>query len=553
MKIVATIQADLEVTPLGTKSRLAAEVGGTPVLRRTVERLGYVKGLDAVYVLCPTPQSERCEALLAGTSAIVRGFDADPPPWARLVQTARKWSLDCWRGGIGGTTHFDEFTDARIISGLLRTERADAVLSAPAAAPLLDPALADQMIEHHRRTKDDSRLTFTQAPPGIAGIMLDALLVHELAEKGIPVGWVLSYKPDTPQKDLVFQPCCCEIPADLRYAVGRLTADTERSTKRLAALLQDHAEPDCVTVGRWLREQEATSVEPLPREVEIELTTDDPFPEALLRARGSRVPSRGPIAPALVTAIVSEVSRYDDALVLFGGFGDPLRHPQFVEILQSLRVDRRGTGCTPYGLAVRTSAADLTDRHIEAMITCEVDILDVPLDAWTPELYRQLQSPNDSAVADLEAVLERLNRLSELREQRGSVKPVVVPELTKARENVHELDAFHDGWLRRVGAISISGYSYHAGQCEDRSVINMAPSRREPCRRIRSRCLVLADGTMTTCDQDFEGLHAIGRIGERSLEQLWRGTAFDRIRKAHRTGRFDATPLCTACNEWHRP
>jgi len=44
------------------------------------------------------------------------------------VQTARKWSLDGWRGGIGGTTHFDEFTDARVISGLLRSERADLVL-----------------------------------------------------------------------------------------------------------------------------------------------------------------------------------------------------------------------------------------------------------------------------------------------------------------------------------------------------------------------------------------------------------------------------------------
>ena len=38
MKVIATLQADLEETPLGTKSRLADELGGVPVLLRTVQR-----------------------------------------------------------------------------------------------------------------------------------------------------------------------------------------------------------------------------------------------------------------------------------------------------------------------------------------------------------------------------------------------------------------------------------------------------------------------------------------------------------------------------------
>ena len=39
MKVAAVIQADLIETPLGTRSRLADELAGAPVLRRTVERI----------------------------------------------------------------------------------------------------------------------------------------------------------------------------------------------------------------------------------------------------------------------------------------------------------------------------------------------------------------------------------------------------------------------------------------------------------------------------------------------------------------------------------
>jgi len=551
MKVIATIQADLEMTPLGTKSRLADELMGVTVLKRTVDRVSRSRGVRSVYVLCPQAQARRCENLLADAKVVIRPYDVGPPPWAALAQTGRKWSLDGWRGGICGTTHFEEFTDVRLISGLLETDDADAVLSVPACGPLVDPALIDGMIAHHEETGHDSRLTFTQAPPGLAGIVLDAALARELTKKNTPVGWVLSYKPDHPQKDLVFQPCCYEVPAEVRYAMGRLTADTERSFRRLAALLHEHEDPDLVTVGRWLADHEDNSTEPLPREVEIELTTDDPYPEALLVPRGSRVEARGHIDLRLVERVVAELARFDDSLVVLGGFGDPLRHPQFPDVLERIRAIEED-GRRLYGLAVRTRGVDLTPAHMQAMLEHGVDVLELALDAWTPELYGQLQSPSDPARAKLDEVLAGLNQLTELRQQRQMVKPIVVPSMTKARDNMHELDEFHDGWLRRLGAVAIYGASHYAGQFEDRSVINMAPKPRVGCRRLRSRCVVLADGRVTMCDQDFNGRHAVGSLCEHSLEQIWRGTTFDMLREAHREDRFDITSSCAACDEWHR-
>jgi spiro-SPASM protein len=459
--------------------------------------------------------------------------------------------LDGWRGGIGGSTWFDEYVHTAVLAGLLQTRDVEAVLVVPPAAPFFDPRLADEMIEYFEHQESDVRMTFAQTPPGITGVVLGESLIHELVEKGIPVGWALSYKPDAPAKDPIFEACCFEVPASLRHASGRLIVDTDRAFERAADLLTAHPEPDGATVGEWLIEREASYVEPVPHEVEIELTTDDPYPDALLRPRGIHVQSRGPIELSVVEEIVRMVSRCDDGLIMLGGFGDPLRHPQFDRVLETIR-----SGCDGrrvYGLALRTTLVDLDDRMAAAMIENGVDVACISLDAWSAELYGRLQSPDDASAADLEHAIERMDRLAALARERNEVRPIVLPEMTKARQNVQELDDFYDGWIRKLGAACVVGFSHYAGQVEDRSVTSMAPTGRFGCRRIRSRCVVLADGRVTVCDQDLNGQHAVGRIGEQSFEALWRAAEFERVREAHDRGRFDPTPLCAACEEWHRP
>lgn len=595
-RIHAVLEVDLQETPLGTRSRLADAMAGQPVLRRTVARVLRARRIDQVFVLAPSAQVERCKFLLSGLDAVVAPHDGGPSPWRTLVQTARKWSLDGWRGGLGGTTCFDEFTDARLLAGLLDAAPADAVLSVPPSAVVFDPGMADQMVAHWTADAMDSRLTFVQAPPGLAGILLDARLVRELIEKNTPIGWLFGYQPDHPRKDLIFESCCCPSPVEVRHAVGRLMADTQRSFETLTALLKDHPDPDGVVAGRWLQSRERNYVPPLPREVEIELTTDDPLPDTLIRPRGRRVPPRGPIDLAIVERIANELATYDDSLVVLGGFGDPLRHPQFADVLGILRPNAM-TSPSIYGVAVRTSGVDLLEREVSGrsgyagprspmatsnesqtqdpstsqrpreafmatLVQHRVDVLNVLFDAWSPATYSKVHALNEPESVQLPAVVRALDRMAELRQERGSAYPILLPEFTKSRDNAHELDEFHDGWLRRNGAVAIGGYSHHAGQMPDRRVMNMAPAGRTYCRRIASRCMVLADGRLTACDQDYAGRFAAGALrpppgtngpAAESLGAIWNGAVLLELRAAHLAGRFDVNALCSACEEWQRP
>ncbi|MHC4063010.1 MAG: SPASM domain-containing protein [Planctomycetota bacterium] len=542
MRIIAALDVDLDTTPLGTTSRQSCDLSGQPVLRRTIDRVARAKRLAGIYLVFPEEQVERCRALLGEAAATIRPTAAGDPPYRRLMRTARKWSLDGWRGGMGGASALDEYAHCAVLAGLAAEAQADAVWVCSGAAAVVDPAVIDGMIEHYEASGQEMQLTFAPAPPGLVGTVFETGLLKQLGQQNVPPGWILAYKPEAPQMDLAFKECCFPTAEAMRHAAGRLIVDTRRALETVCDLLADHPDPDGETAGRWLIERSRTHVPPFPREVEIELTTEDQLPETSLRPRGQRVPQRGPIDPALVAAVADALGDYDDSLVVLGGFGEPLLHPQFGQICRILSESR------VYGVAVRTNGLGLDDHTIETLVCHRVDVVNVMLDAWSAALYQRLNPGRELA-----PVLSALDRLTEARAAAKQVEPLVVPQITKSVETVQELDDFFDGWIRKVGWAVVDGYSHYAGQLEDRSVVDMSPPTRTPCRRIRTRCTILADGRMTLCDQDFTARTAVGSLHDASLADLWRSSAMQAARDHHAAGRCDALPLCPSCNEWHRP
>jgi radical SAM protein with 4Fe4S-binding SPASM domain len=543
MKVIAAIEADLLRSPLGTSSRLREDLAGTPILRRTLGRVRQARRLASVHVVTSLDQKGPVTDLLAGLGVAVEAHDAGPPPWQERVRHARKWALDGWRGGVGGLCAFDECIHAGALGALGRRERADAVASVPAAAVLLDPAMLDAMVEHLEKLAEDTRIVFAQTPPGLSAFLARPDILDELYGAGHPPGALLTYIPDNPQLDLTTKPCCYVVPSIIAETSARLLADTRRGIELLTNLLAGHDERtlSAERICEWIVTRRTGHLDRLPREVELELTTDDQLVETSLRPRGKRVPSRGPASIDLVRRMAEELGQYDDSLLLLGGFGEPLLHPELAEVLRTCRE----TGV--FGLAVRTNGIALHGDIIDRLIDHDVDVVNVTVDAHTAESYRLLNNADafDQVAANIEGLSARR------RERR--VGPLIVPEMAKLGRTLTEQEAFFDHWLRRVGWANIVSPSHYARQLPAQETTNMAPPRRSRCGRLWSRLVVLADGTVTTCDQDFAARQSIGQVNAESLEALWTGPKMTAIRNAHASLSPSDLPLCPACDEWHRP
>lgn len=540
MKIIATIAVDLEMSPLGTRSRLSDDLLGKPVLRRTLERVSRAKKLSTIHVLCPIQQAERVKLLLDRLDVKLETHDAGPPSYQTLVRSSRMWGLDGWRGGVGSLCVFDEDFHAPLLHALVQKVEADAVMSIPAAAAMIDPDLLDALAQHFSANHDTSKLTIVQAPPGLGAFIIDRSVLAELASAGLPPGALMVYQPNNPMPDFTGKEACYRPPAEVIEAKGRLLCDTRRGMDRLRRLLECNGDEwNAAEIARWLSSTEATRVEDVPEEIEIELTTKQPLSmNSQLRPRGAEVGERGPINMETIQAVADWIGDYDDVRIVLGGFGEPACHPHLGDICRILR----DAGAA--AIAVRTMAA-MDDPGLEsALFETPVDVLEVTLDAACADTYR-----NINGVDVYNDVLSRLERWLSRRTNERRVLPLIVPSMIKANETLDDLEPFVDDWQRRLGAVHVTGYSHCAGQRSLHAVTNMAPPQRCACRRVFSRALILADGRMTTCDQDFKGKQAVGRIDETPLQKLWHSGCFANIR----TNDYHKMPLCPKCDEWHRP
>jgi radical SAM protein with 4Fe4S-binding SPASM domain len=150
-------------------------------------------------------------------------------------------------------------------------------------------------------------------------------------------------------------------------------------------------------------------------------------------------------------------------------------------------------------------------------------------------------------------VLENIRTFVAERARRGRGLPILVPTFTKCRENLAEMEAWYDQWLRAVGSAVITGPSDFAGQIPDVAVADMAPPRRRACNRLWSRMVVHSDGNVVACEQDFAGRKVLGNVDDMTLQEAWKARLAP-LRAAHRAGDVaTAHPLCGGCREWHRP
>lgn len=546
MKIVAAVFADFSETFVGGESQLMTRIGSRSVVEHTLRRLLLVEGLER-RCLFVRPRDEHAArgvvARLGVDSEIdVLTLDDGARPRRQLFRCGRKWNLECWRGSPLGTTWFDEYVEPMAVGRVLDHYQCEGVLCLDGHQPVLDAGIATAMLAHQRENDAEARLVFTQAPPGLAGIILRREVTRELLEHQYPVGLLLSYRPETPQTDPITKATCLRIPAEVAQTTGRLTADTRRSRELLGQAWADLGE-DCNAdaLCNWLRADGRDQAGDLPAEVELELTTDDPLPETTLRPRGRRVPRRQLDHLGAVDKIAQQLAAYDDRRLVLGGHGDPLLHPDFPDICR--RVRAAGVG----GLGVETTLVELSDAALGALTGC-VDLVEVRLDANSAATYREVHNADA-----FERVLGNIERIQAARRAQQNPRPLVVCSLTRCAATLGELEAFFDRWVRTTGWAVIRGYNEYCGRLPPDSVLGTTPPVRGPCRRLSTRMMLLSDGRAVLCSQDVEGKTVLGSWQSEALGDLWCGAVLRRARQARGRLALDDYPMCARCGEWSRP
>lgn len=508
-RIEAMIPADCDFGGLGTRRDLARPVWrDANALRLTVGRLLLAEQLDGITLL--TGEPDRVASVLGGLAnnpkVSIEPIDGERlRTRTRLIGKARLFGAASWRGGVAGLTCYDEALDPEALEPVMDRRRVDAAFICGADWALIDPELTDEIIARHREAPGQVPLVFTQAAPGLAGLLIDRSLVARLAAAQpnagplATVGGLLAYLPSAPTGDPIATHACVGVNPIVRDCARRGIADSSPGIFRVAAVLSsigaNWIEASATRIADELRRADLGGS--VPQRLELEACTG--------RLSGAFViePAERPVltmknANRLLRQFTE--GRLNGALTL-GGAGDPLAHPGLLGLIQLA-----GESGVP---AVHVRTELLHNINLSELLEAGPSVISVDLHARTPEAYRAVTGVDRQA-----EVLEKVQTL--LQDARaagahGLPSCWIVPRLTRRDAVLDQIPDWYDGVL--AGA-----------SC---GVIDPAPARfpgerTAPLPRPASaRARIGAEELLVRSDLSIDGL-AEPLSESQSLSEMWR-------------------------------
>ena len=524
---------------LGTPRSLAEPLAGKTAMQWTLERLG--KSREAASIVLLAPEGFDLDSLIdrraIGLPIEVHRTQGSPfGPERAAIASARLWSDSSWRGGIAGTTVYDEVLAPRAMyEAMVRFGVTAGIVVGP-DWPLVsvsgDEACGggcDGLVRRHRTRPELLRIVFNQSPPGLCGVLVERSLMAELAQGGrrASIGWLLGYEPTRPQQDPISKDVCVQIDHVVRRSLVRAVFDTPRNMIRMRRAI----EPGLSDRGGGVASIDARSAIDLlerqlfdtvpyytPQHLMIELNTGR-------QGSGASSPHRmGSVQRTVMTErrfarLVEQVAESRDCVMTFCGAGDPLLHP---DVARFVRTAKAGG---VRGVHIRTELL-APAAVIEEVVAAGVDVVSIEIDADCGETYRRMHGidRHRDVLQNAERLLAARRHLAGLGGGAVHAVPWVVPRLQRRVESYEDIDGFFDRWQHLIGTPVIEGVPPFDPSPEhppDPLASARAPSR-AMWREMLRRMLVLSDGTVPLSELDLRGDRIFGTVDRGPLLQLWR-------------------------------
>jgi MoaA/NifB/PqqE/SkfB family radical SAM enzyme len=249
--------------------------------------------------------------------------------------------------------------------------------------------------------------------------------------------------------------------------------------------------------------------------------------------------------PALNTKLVEEVRNHGQGFtqyIRYASAGEPLVHPAIYDMLDY--------ACARSGVMVTltTNGTTMVEKRIERLITAGVHVIDVSIDALTPETYAKVRVGGDLNVTRANTL-----KLIEMSRQRRSRTKVVV-SYVETPQNTHEAAGFDAFWksagadyvvIRRLHSCSGAKVEFAALRRKENLQV-----RRRPCLYPWERIVLNPRGDLAFCPSDWVHGSYIADYRGTTIKDTWQSEFYRRLREAHLSNDFSNHGFCGQCPDW---
>jgi pyruvate-formate lyase-activating enzyme len=222
--------------------------------------------------------------------------------------------------------------------------------------------------------------------------------------------------------------------------------------------------------------------------------------------------------------------------------GEPLLHKLCFEILAYAKKNS-GTAIT-----LTTNGVLLDERRCEKLLSTGIDLVDISIDAFTPDTYAKIR-----VKGDLNVTRSNVQRLIALARRTGAKTKIAVSYIEQP-QNVHETNLF-EGFWNSEGADQVVVRRMHsaAGAVGDLAAVLRSQTgtiTRYPCLYPWERLCINPRGELQYCPQDWVHGSALFDFRTITIKAAWQSEHYQALRAAHLKNDFSRHKFCGQCPDW---
>ncbi len=222
--------------------------------------------------------------------------------------------------------------------------------------------------------------------------------------------------------------------------------------------------------------------------------------------------------------------------------GESLLHPQIGEMIKYARENGLYT-------KIHTNGTLLEENLINKILESGLQRITFSYDAYDKETYEKIR-----VGANYERVMGNISRLLQLKRERKAsinvfIELIVFPNMKwrEIKNKRKELASNFKG-LPLNGIITRKIHNW-AGYLN----IRKASNKYSICPFPWNALIILWDGTVLPCTQDFFGNYKVGNVKNSSIKEIWNCEEMKRLRYLLLTGKYNEVKICSDCDRpWRK-
>jgi len=214
--------------------------------------------------------------------------------------------------------------------------------------------------------------------------------------------------------------------------------------------------------------------------------------------------------------------------------GEPLLHLKLVDFIKYAKA--AGIPIVSFD----SNASLLSKIDQKALIKSGIDEIVFSVTGATQDTYKRFQNE------DLAPIEANIKSFIGLKRKIGAKKPRVTMQFISSEDSKHEVANYIQKWSPYVDNVNISKLSdyYDPNKKSDLET--------RFCHYLGSTLVVLSNGAIVPCCQDYEGSLSLGNIRNCSLSDAWGSKKLNGYRKLHLAGKGNQLCACKDCSEMYK-